>query len=236
MIRLYLQTCVFRFKRLAHRIAYKSWAIFFGPQILVVTFYKYERYKLVLLKKVHPLHTYKQYSYYLTGLLFCVVFGAFSTQNALASGAPPQAPMGELAALPHAPSLGGRGAPLTHPPRGGASNCAPPFPNSWIRPCRCHYSTLQIKVICVNSTSPHSMHQMIHSACLNACRVLHKQLQCMCPPKLFLLLFLLKPTPSPPTRIPPLIPTYNFYFTNSEQLTLDCYIVAILFILTFICG
>ena len=28
-------------------------------------------------------------------------------------------------------------------------------------------STLQIKVICVNSTSPHSMHQMIHSACLN---------------------------------------------------------------------
>ena len=30
-----------------------------------------------------------------------------------------------------------------------------------------HYSTLQIKVICVNSASPHSMHQMIHSACLN---------------------------------------------------------------------
>ena len=32
--------------------------------------------------------------------------------------------------------------------------------------------SVQIKVICVNSTSPHSMHQMIHSVCLN---VLHKQ-------------------------------------------------------------
>ena len=40
--------------------------------------------------KINALHMYKQYSYYLTGLY-------------LASGAPPQKPMGELTALPHTP-------------------------------------------------------------------------------------------------------------------------------------
>ena len=48
---------------------------------------------------------------------FCVVFVVFTYQKALAPGAPPQTPMGELPALPHTPLLGGRGAPLPHPPR-----------------------------------------------------------------------------------------------------------------------
>ena len=52
---------------------------------------------------MHCTRINNQYSYYLTGLLFCVVFRAFTTQNALASGAEPQAPMGELTALPHTP-------------------------------------------------------------------------------------------------------------------------------------
>ena len=37
---------------------------------------------------------------------------------------------------PHTPWLGGRGAPLPHPPRSGTTNCAssppPPIKNSWI--------------------------------------------------------------------------------------------------------
>ena len=44
--------------------------------------------------------------------------------KALAPGAPPQTPVGELTALPHTPLQGGRGAPLPHPPRdrGGYRN------------------------------------------------------------------------------------------------------------------
>ena len=76
---------------------------------------------------------------------FLRTFGGFSTQKALASGAEPQAPLGELTALPQTPWLGGRGAPLPHPPRGGSASSfapppatpspvPPPVPISWIRP------------------------------------------------------------------------------------------------------
>ena len=111
----------------------------FGPQILVVTFEKYERYKLVLwqllqlicisCEKIHALHMCKQYSYYLsylTGLLFCVVFGAFSVGF---WGSAPDPDGGAFSAPPY-PLAGREGCPLPHPPRGhgGASNCALPPP------------------------------------------------------------------------------------------------------------
>ena len=56
-----------------------------------------------------------------------------------AAGASPQTPLGELSPLPQTPLLSREGArPLRYPP----PSCAyiyqtPPFPKSWIRPCRC---------------------------------------------------------------------------------------------------
>ena len=51
----------------------------------------------------------------------------FHRKKALASGAPPQTPMGELTALPHTPWLDGRDAPLPHPPRVNCLQIATPI-------------------------------------------------------------------------------------------------------------
>ena len=94
----------------------------------------YERYKLVLwqllqfiCEKIHPLHTYKQYSYYLTGLLFLRSFRSFFNAKRVGFwGSTPDPDGGAYSTPPH-PLPGWEGCPLPPPPRGGASNCAPPF-------------------------------------------------------------------------------------------------------------
>ena len=68
-------------------------------------------------------------------MTFLRSFRSLSPQKALASEALPQTPMGELAALPHTPWLGGRGAPLPHPPQGGTAHRRP-SPSSWPPPSR----------------------------------------------------------------------------------------------------
>ena len=72
--------------------------------------------------------------------IFYVLLGGFSTQKALASGAPPQIPVGELPTPPSWPggvppsrTLPGAAPPTTSPhPLPHPRRCPPP-PNSWIR-------------------------------------------------------------------------------------------------------